>query len=222
MSWGYFIDFHLTLPTKAWERLSSTEAGAFPTALGWWGFRDAELERRFIDTSGNVANGLTFSALVARFAREESLGRVSRSDDVVTLRVASLLDRGGDTDIARGFAALLEAARESGGVGSVSLINDGTYGGEDGVTIDLSGGELVRKHIADCWELTERLSAELFGDLEEEDELDDEGVEDEAPARRAPAKKAAAKKAAAKNAPAKKAPAKKAPAKKASRKPGRR
>jgi len=173
VSWGFFLDARLTVPARAWKTLQRERPERFPTPVGWWGLKDRELERRFIDSCGDVSRHLTFGKLVDRFARMQgSKGEVTTRGATTTVRVLTVLDRSGDTDLARGIAALFAAAAPLGGQGAVSLINDGTYVGEDGATVTLKAGAWSRERIDDCWELTEPLAAELFGEEEVEEAPD--------------------------------------------------
>ncbi|MBL8935776.1 MAG: hypothetical protein JNM69_14570 [Archangium sp.] len=203
MSWGYFLDATLTLPDTAWKTISKKKADEFPTKVGWWGLKDPELERRFVDMFGDCTKGWPLAKVVKSFARDESIGAVSSAKGATTIRILELLNKDMDTDVARGVSALFEAAAPLGGAGSVSLVNDGTYSGEDGATVTLVKGKLSRKRLTDCWALAEKLGAQMFGDdeafLDEEEFL--EASEDEA----RPTPKAAKKKAPKKKAPKKKA-----------------
>jgi hypothetical protein len=146
MGWGYFLDARLTLPGAAWLEISNKKTDEFSTPVGWWGMKDKELERRFVDMFGDTSKGLTFAKLVKRFAGKESIGVVSPDEDgAVSIRIVQLLSKDMDTDIARGVAALFEAAKGAGGEGHVSLANDGTYVGEDGVTVTLA--KIGRAHV---------------------------------------------------------------------------
>lgn len=189
MSWGYFLDATLTLPDAGWKAISNKKTDEFPTKVGWWGLKDPELERRFVDMFGDCSKGWSLAKVVKSFARDESIGTVSSAKGTTTIRIVELLNKDMDTDVARGVSALFEAAAPLGGAGSVSLVNDGTYSGEDGATVTLAKGKLSRKRLKDCWALAEKLGAQMFGD--EDEFLEDE---DEAPPAPKPAKKKAKKK----------------------------
>ena len=218
MGWGYFLDARLHLPATAWAELAEKKASDFATPVGWWGLKDKELERRFVDMFGDVSKGLTFAELVKHFSGKESIGVVTPDEDhAVAVRIVTLLSKDMDTDIARGVAAMFEAAKAYPADGHVSLANDGTYVGEDGVTVTLAKGKLSRKAIKDSWAYTEHLAMELFGD---EDFLDEA---DAAPPKKKAGKKAAPKAKATKAKAAKKtaAPKKAAPKKAAKKAPAR-
>jgi hypothetical protein len=220
MGWGYFLDARLTLPGAAWLEISNKKTDDFPTPVGWWGMKDKELERRFVDMFGDTSKGLTFAKLVKLFERKESIGVVMPDEDgAVSIRIVQLLSKDMDTDVARGVAALFEAAKGAGGEGHVSLANDGTYVGEDGVTVTLAKGKLSRKPIKDSWAYTEHLAMELFGDEDFLDEPPEKAAKSTKTAKK-PAtkvktakKSAAPKKAAPKQAAAQKVAPKKAVAK---------
>ncbi len=174
MGWGYFLDARLHLPATAWAELSEKKTSDFATPVGWWGMKDKELERRFVDMFGDVSKGLTFGKLVKHFSGKQSIGVVTPDEDhAVAVRIVTLLSKDMDTDVARGVAAMFEAAKAYPADGHVSLANDGTYVGEDGVTVTLAKGKLSRKAIKDSWAYTEHLAMELFGDEEFLDEAEE-------------------------------------------------
>ncbi len=105
---------------------------------------------------------MTIGEAVALFAQSESIGKVSAAGDATTLRMCRLLDRGGDPSIAKPIAALVEAAKST-ARGTLRLVNDGTYSGEDGVEITVAGGVLSRTALEDCLELVTELGTEIFG-----------------------------------------------------------
>jgi adenylate kinase len=188
MGWGYFLDARLHLPATAWAELSEKKTSDFATPVGWWGMKDKELERRFVDMFGDVSKGWTFGKLVKHFAGKESIGVVTPDEDgAVAVRIVRLLSKDMDTDVARGVAAMFEAAKAYPADGHVSLANDGTYVGENGVTVTLAKGKLTRKAIKDGWAYTEHLAMELFG----EDIFED--LEEEMPKKAAKASKKVAK-----------------------------
>ena len=49
MSWGFFLDADLTLPTKDWERLKKTTIASHALPANWMQFHDAELGQTFLD-----------------------------------------------------------------------------------------------------------------------------------------------------------------------------
>ena len=219
MGWGYFLDARLHLPATAWAELAEKKASDFATPVGWWGLKDKELERRFVDMFGDVSKGLTFAELVKHFSGKESIGVVTPDEDhAVAVRIVTLLSKDMDTDIARGVAAMFEAAKAYPADGHVSLANDGTYVGEDGVTVTLAKGKLSRKAIKDSWAYTEHLAMELFGDEDFLDEADAAPPKKKAGKKAAPKAKATKAKAAKKTAAPKKAAPKKAAPKKAAKK----
>jgi hypothetical protein len=233
MSWGYFLDLNLTLPSSDWMRLAQTKTSDHAIDASWWGFREASLGHMF--TAADF-DDMTIGDAVALFRRDESICNVSAAGNETTVRLCQLLDKGGDPSIAKPIAALVEAARST-ARGTLRLINDGTYSGEDGVEITADAGQLSRKAITDCQTYSMKLGAEIFGGLlgddEDFDDFIDAALVETPPKKAAPkqkpaakkpaakkpaAKQPAAKKAAAKKPAAKKPPAKKAAAKKASAK----
>ncbi|MBK7395297.1 MAG: hypothetical protein IPJ34_03090 [Myxococcales bacterium] len=191
MSWGYFLELDLALPTEAWARIQKSTADTWPAEPGFFGLKEKGLEEMFL---GKLFAGWTIGKAFALVGRRNVAKAVSEGD-VTRLRVVTLLDKSGDTELARPFASLFLAAQAHGGEGRLALINDGTYSGEDGVVLTLAKGKVKTERAKNCWEHVERLGAEVFGSFE-----------DGAPA----AKKAATKKAATKKAVTKKPVTKKA------------
>ncbi len=191
MGWGYFLDATLTLPNAAWKTISPKKTDAFPTKVGWWGLKDPELERRFVDMFGDCSKGWSLAKVVKTFGQGESIATITSAKGSTTIRIVDLLSKDMDTDLARGVSALFEAAAPLGGEGSVSLVNDGTYVGEDGATVTLSKGKLSRKRLKDSWALAEKLGALMYGDdegfledLEDEEEPAPKPVKKKAPAKK--------------------------------------
>ena len=239
MSWGYFLDLNLTVPTSDWERVAQTKTSDHAIGAGWWGFKDKVLGEMF---SASEFDDMTIGEAIALFDRTDSIGKVNVEGETTTIRLCQLLDRGGEPSIAKSVAALVDAAKDSAN-GTLRLINDGSYSGEDGVEIVAADGKLSRSFVEGSNDIAMKLGSEIYGGEIDEDDLDDEldnafesasvdeeshiegaqafaaemGLtEDSAEAPAATkAEKPAAKKAPAKKAAAKKAPAKKAPVKKA-------
>lgn len=160
MSWGYFLDMELDLPSAAWERLKTATAGAHEVPPTWWQLQDLELAQSF-STAGEDAD-VTFEDAVARYTRDGAIGTVETEGDITSIHVSTLLDKSLLSE-AKPFSALLEAARTAGGSGALRLVNDGTYEGEGGVVITLADGALAHEAIDDPWPWVEKLGTELFG-----------------------------------------------------------
>lgn len=160
MSWGYFLDLDLTLPTADWTRIAATRSGDHAIPAEWWGFEDRALADMF---GGSDFDDMTIGKAVALFARPESIGRVEANGDETTLRLCQLLDRGGDPSLAKPIAALVEAAKST-ARGALRLVNDGSYSGEGGIVVRVEGGTLARERLDDdIWPIVEQLGAEIFG-----------------------------------------------------------
>ncbi len=170
MSWGYFLDVDLTLPTTEWNRLKGESPASVPMPAGWWGFEDQGLEGYFHSAEGD---SIEIGKALALFPEGESVRTVEPSGANTKVRVIALLDRGGDTCVAKPFAALLEGAKAT-ATGYVALINDGSYSGEAGVRISAGGGALTRERIEDHWPIVEALGAQIYGDLEGDEAFDGE------------------------------------------------
>jgi len=164
MSWGFFLDLDLSVPTKTWKVLQASTPSDLPA--GWWGFNEDELEVRF---TGDLFDDINVKKVLSLFTDGESSAK-SITERAATTRIelCTLLDRGGDTQVAKPFAALVEAASKVGGVGHIQLVNDGSYSGEAGVRVTLAKGVLVREPVANQRELREVLLARVYPDLEHE------------------------------------------------------
>lgn len=174
MSWGFFADLRLSLPDDTWELLRDRKPAAIRLEPGWSGLQDVELEAAF--GAPNTSDE-TFAKVLRWkcYTGDQAISSVTSSENRTDLRVALLLDKS-QLDLAFPLAALLSAARESGGEGSLKLVNDGTYGGEDGVELTLSDGVIAAAAVEDCWKIVATLGAEVFGG-----ELYDEGEALESP-----------------------------------------
>lgn len=206
MSWGYFLELDLAVPTEAWTRIEKSTADTWPAEPGFFGLEEKGLEDMFL---GKLFAGWTIGKAFTLVGRR-NVAKATPDGDATRVRVVTLLDKGGDTELARPFASLFLAAKAHGGEGRITLVNDGTYSGENGVVLTLADGKVKTERVKNCWEHVERLGAELFGNLAEGGEAP--------PAKKAAAKKAAVKKTATKKPPAKKAATKKT-AGKATKKP---
>ncbi len=164
MSWGYFFELDLTLSESAWRQIKDTPANEWPAEPGFFGLKEKALEQMFL--APEVADWKIGRALEA-LSRGEAVATATSHAGVTRIRVATLLDKSGETYFARPFASLFLAAKEHGGEGRIALVNDGTYAGESGVILTLSKGKVKAAPIKDCWPHVERLGAEVYGDLEE-------------------------------------------------------
>lgn len=212
MSWGFFIDLDLTLPTARWRQLATTTAADHAVSPGWFGLKDRELEETYLDSEFDdtkLAEALTF------FEGEGSLCEVHEGNGTTILRVCQLVDRGSDTGIVKPIAAIFEGAKDV-ATGHIQLVNDGSYSGEDGAILTALNGTVTRKRLKDCNPIVAKLAAATFGDLDELMAT----FSPNAPTKRKPAAKVAkksAKKSTAKKSATKK-PATKKPAKKSAKK----
>lgn len=160
MSWGFFLDLDLTLPTSEWARLAPTKTSDHRIAAGWWGFQDPSLGKMF--TAADF-DDTKLGEAVELFNRAESIGTVTEAGGETTLRLCQLLDRGGDPSIAKCIAALVDASKAS-ARGRLRLVNDGTYSGEGGVEIIVADGRLARASVEDSFVIVLQLGAEVYGD----------------------------------------------------------
>jgi hypothetical protein len=170
MSWGYFLDLNLTIPTSEWERVAQTKTSDHAIGAGWWGFKDKVLGEMF---SASEFDEMTIGEVIGLFNRVESIGKVDINGDMTTIRLCQLLDRGGEPSIAKSVAALVDAAKES-ATATLRLVNDGSYSGEDGVEIVAADGQLSRSLIEGSNDIAMRLGSEIYGG-----EIDEDGLEDE-------------------------------------------
>ncbi len=160
MSWGFFADLHLTVSSEAWKRLSERKPSEIPLKRGWSALTDQGLEEAFGASSTKKE---TFAQALAseRYRGANAVHRVVKKGAKTTVRVGLLLDKS-RLELAHPLATLLEAARDDASAkGSLQLVNDGTYAGEDGAELTLAKGKLVRKRIANASERVEALTEEL-------------------------------------------------------------
>jgi hypothetical protein len=163
MSWAYLADLRISLPSAAWERLQSLKPAGTTLAPGWFGLEDEELEACF----GRPVSGDHRFAEVLRwdvYKRRDAIQRVEREGTTTRVRIATVLDKS-MLGWAHPLAALFEIARAEKGSGSLRLVNDGTYSGEDGVELTLTAGKVEKERLTDCWSIVEELGAELFGSV---------------------------------------------------------
>ncbi len=182
MSWGFFADLQIALPTRAWTALQKKTPADLPLLEGWSGFEEPALSAAFAAPSGPATRETFREILAWPVLREECIRREEREGGRVHVRVALLLDKS-QLDVAGYLGALLEGVRLAGFEGTLTLVNDGTYVGESGRVVEVRGGERVDRRIDDPRPIVEALGAELYPDAledadEDEDEDEDE-VEDE-------------------------------------------
>ena len=161
MSWAYFADLRLAVHDGAWARISARRPRDVTLAEGWSGLEEEALEEAFgrhstkDDTFATVLRGEAYTA-------PETVHDITTVGDTTTVRVCLVLDKS-LLDLAYPLATLLQAAREAGAEGSLRLVNDGTYAGEDGVELKLAKGKITKKKLRDSWKIVEALGAEIFG-----------------------------------------------------------
>jgi hypothetical protein len=160
MSWGYFADLQLSLDTKAWEKLCAQKPADVVLEAGWSGFDDDGLEKAFSRPFGARD---TFARLLATpaFNGRETVNRAVTRGATTSVRICIMLDKS-SLELAYPLATLFEAARASPAQGKFRLVNDGTYVGENGVALTLSGGKIIKETITDTEELVTSLAGELF------------------------------------------------------------
>jgi hypothetical protein len=159
MSWGYFADLQLALPSEAWKQLRLQKPGELPR--GWFGLNDAGLEKSFARPLGSK-DGFAKLLEAPAYNGGETICTVEEAGGVVRVRVCLLLDKS-QLELAQPLAALLEIARLHDGEGALRLVNDGTYSGEGGVAIELRSSELERRSLEDeCQEIADELAGEIF------------------------------------------------------------
>ncbi len=160
MSWGYYLDLELSLPTAEWTRLQSTKGGVLPAK--WWGFKNADLE----DLYGGLDDydDVTFKKVFTFWTDGKSAAKsVTESKGTTTVKLTVVIDRGGDTQVVKPVAAFFDAAAAVGS-GRIRLVNDGSASGENGVEVTIADGVLVRSKVVDR-ELRDTLFARVYPDL---------------------------------------------------------
>lgn len=161
MSWGYFVELVVTLPTASLKTLKKKRASEVVLPTGWSGLRDAGLEAAFgrppatRDTLGRALGWLGSTPALPAVQREETAG------DRTSLRVLTTLEKS-ILDHAFPLVALFYAARDEGGEGVLRLVDDGTAPGEVGVELTLKLGAITARRLEDDGDLAGRLGSELF------------------------------------------------------------
>lgn len=165
MSWGYFCDVALTVPSAEWKRIfkTKTHEHALPTPV--FGFEAAALETMFAVGYGSADRvpNVALKDLPRWFKSYSGASSVTEdaSAGTTTFRGTMIIDRGADPWIARTVAALLFAARATGS-GHLALINDGSYSGESGVLLELANGAVTSARIPDSRPVAQALGMALF------------------------------------------------------------
>lgn len=158
MSWGYFAELDLRLPSTALATLKKARPADVPLPAGWSGLNDRGLEGAF---GRRTVKNESFADTLGWYRREGSRHREQASGDHTALRVLTMLEKS-ILDEAFPLVTLFFAAREHGGEGTLRLVNDGTSGGEFGVELTLANGAITSRPIEDDWDLVGRLGEELF------------------------------------------------------------
>lgn len=158
MSWGYFIELDLRVPAAARAALHARRPVDVRLPVAWSGLRDRRLEAVLGRCS---SKDQTFAQTLSWYRREGSRLREEASGERATLRVLTLLEKS-ILDEGHPLVALLFAAREHAGEGTLRLVNDGTAGGEAGVELTLANGTITSHPIEDADELAQRLGNELY------------------------------------------------------------
>jgi hypothetical protein len=172
MSWGFFLDFTLAVPTTEWKRFQTLTPEGLSTE--WWGFKDPDLEHTF---GSEEWDEVPFSRALKAIENHEGHKTITETGGTTSVRVVVMLDYSGEPQMAKCYATVLEAALKVGGEGYALLVNDGAYAGEAGVRVSIDGEELVRERLKEFD--SEELAALAFGKA--------------TPATKAPAKKPPAK-----------------------------
>jgi hypothetical protein len=159
MSWGFYADLQLALPTATWKEIGEQRPSETVLTPGWSGLADKALEAEFAKP---FSEKKTFAQLLASPAYKgaQTINTVKRTKDATRVRICVLLDKS-TLELAYPLVALLHSAREA-GTGALRLVNDGTYGGEGGAVITLAKGKLTSKRVKDCWPLVEELGQALL------------------------------------------------------------
>ena len=164
MSWGYFVDLNITLPSEAWKKISEQKLGGRKLKSGWSGFEDAALEKAFVrpfSEDATVAKVLKGKA----YHGTETVHRIEAHGKDTSVRVCLLLDKS-TLELAYPLVLAFQSAAELAAAhGSLQIVNDGTAPGENGALLSLAKRKIKRTKIDDSFAVTEQLMAELYGDL---------------------------------------------------------
>ena len=155
MSWGFIVDLQVRVETKTYKALKRRRVAEFGLPVGWTGFSDAQLVAAF---DPSIDEGLTFARALKVFA--EGVVLETNDGEVTSLRVVCDLDRS-----LLEHAGLLAALLIGAGEGTLSLVNDGTYTGEDGSVLWVEKGKLFAKKLSQHAEKLEELHTVLLQKL---------------------------------------------------------
>ncbi len=183
MSWGFFADLRFELPTRTWTALKKKSPKDFPLDADWSGFKARALTTAFSPPGGRDA-GTSFAEILEwKIFTDECVREEKRHDGKVVTRVALNLEKS-QLDVAGYLGALLEAVRSVGGTGTLALVNDGGYVGEDGHQLVVRDEKRSRRPLKNYRAVRDALSEELYPEEEDDaaGEEDDEQDEDGAPA----------------------------------------
>jgi hypothetical protein len=113
VSWGYFADLDISLPTEAWAQRRTRKPTEIALAAGWSGLRDKGLEAAFGRPNTREE---TFAKVVgwACYKSGDALHRIEREGERTRIRLCLLCDKS-LLDLAYPLATLFEAARAEGG-----------------------------------------------------------------------------------------------------------
>lgn len=160
MSWGFYLDLDVTLPTTAWDHLQTVTAAALSRT--WWALPD-ELNELF--TAGGY-DDVTFADTLA--AIDHGFPSVTGERDTTRVVLVTLLDDASEPQrIAKPVAAFCDAAAKAGASGWVQLVNDGGYPRHPGTKVTLQSGFVFREEVPDDGKLRDALATRLFAPVAE-------------------------------------------------------
>jgi hypothetical protein len=183
MGWGFFVELRCTLPTRAWTALKRRTPADFPLDAAWSGVRDPALLAYFSPPSEALASKTFAEAASGDLFAVESVREEVRVGAKTRLRIARLLDRE-QLGLASVLGALLAGVQQAGGEGTLALVNDGSYAGEDGHELVVQDGTRRRRALRRYAERRDALIAELYPESLEGDEEEDTAAPSIPPERR--------------------------------------
>lgn len=175
MGWGFFVELQCSLPSRAWSALKKRTPAELALDASWSGVADPTLRAYLTAPRGEAAHTTFADALARGLFSVDSVREEAKDGKLTRIRVARLLDRD-ELDRASVLGALLAGVQAAGGEGTLAIVNDGSYAGEDGHELVVHDGVRSIRPLSAYSARRDALIAELHP---ESLEPDDEGAPDE-------------------------------------------
>ena len=166
MSWGYFVDLRLTLPSDDWTALARRAPRDCPVPASWparSAFAKAFRSEYWQGLDVPFQKIAFAKAPLWKLLRGDALRSVRPTEDErVDVRLLVLLDKSLLDGAAVIAALFFGAAQQARATGRLAVVNDGTGPGEDGWCFTLARGKVKAAKIEDAGEFGAELAALLY------------------------------------------------------------